>query len=76
MLYFGDSVFGVMDGVRRFGIHYIRRRHSSPPRDGQSEIQGIVKQLDVLVIELNQNHKRTTQLISNPRFEKSVILLF
>lgn len=36
-------VFSVMDGDRRFGIHYTRRGHSSPPRDGDSEIQGIGK---------------------------------
>ena len=57
MLYFGNLVFSVMDGDRRLGIHYTRRRRTSPPRDGESEIQGIVKQLDVLVNGMNQNHK-------------------
>ena len=71
-----DLVFSVMDGDRRFGIHYTHRGCTSSPRVEDSEIQGIVKQLDVLVNKMNQNHKQMTQLILNPRFEQSMISLF
>ena len=52
-----DLVFSIMDGDKSFGIHYTHRWRTSPPRDGDSEIQGIVKQLDVLKNEMNRNHK-------------------
>lgn len=65
-----------MDSDKRFGIHYTCRGRTSPPRDEESEIQGIGKQLDVLVNELNQNHKWMTHLITNLRFEQSMISLF
>jgi hypothetical protein len=42
----------------------------------QKQWDGIVKQLNVLVNELNQNHKQMTKLILNPKFEDNIISFF